>query len=34
MIEDNMDDIITNLENKLKNIEQMIKKNLKILKMK
>ena len=31
MIEDNMDDIITNLENKLKNIEQMIKKNLKIL---
>ena len=31
MIEDNMDDIITNLENKLK---QMIKKNLKILKMK
>jgi len=33
MIEDNMD-IITNLENKLKNTEQMIKKNLKILKMK
>ena len=31
MIEDNMEDIITNLENKLKNIEQMIKKNLKIL---